>query len=92
MTGREERRQPTTLEKAGKMFAAVLPIVFFIGLIMTLLVTFSKINPLADTMEKEVKPDIMVMKVDIAVLKEKLNNIDRNVIEIKDILKRNGRP
>ena len=84
-----ERRKPNLLEMVSGYFKDFLPIVIVIGMLITIIVTFTKINPLCETVEKEVKPDIKILQLKVAVYDEKLSNIDKNISEIKELLKNN---
>jgi hypothetical protein len=84
----QERRQTGILGKMSRYFNDILPIVIVVGMLITVIITFAKINPLCDTVEKELKPDVRNLQIKMAGYDEKINNIDKNIAEIKEILKR----
>lgn len=83
-----ERRKPDMLDKLSKLFESIVPILVVISALVALTITISKVDPLCNLVENEIRPQLENMKIELATYKERVANIDKNVIEIKRILER----
>ena len=84
---KDERRKPDVVEKTGKYFRNIVPIIIILGALFTIVINYSKVEPVCNEVYNKINPKIGEMDKQGAVREEKIDNINQNVLDVKNLMK-----